>query len=1674
MKCYYTILPVRLIVLLGCFLILPSISYSQKTWDGGGAADNWGDPLNWSPDGVPGAADNVTFNNSAGDVLVDVDGNYSCNNLSITSNDDVVVKISSSSYSLTINGALTIDCASASGKNGAIDAGPGTISVTGAVTLGVQNGTQNSVRLSTGTITFASTVTLNNDLDNDITFSGAGTINFNGGFTNGRGATEFITFAGCTVNLAGNYVQQSNAMVWDPTSTVVFTGGAPNITPTTAITFGNLKINSGITVTLGGSITVAGDWTNNGGTLSGGANTVTFSGTANSIGGSGSTSFPATVIASSAVYTMNNSNTLASLTFTASAAASSLSLGGTNPTLTITGAVTINQPTASFITALNINGGVCTIGGTLAFVGGNTTAGRIGKVSISSGSLTANGAVNFASNTVDANQVITVTGAGSATFASSVVTTAQASLQDGTLSTTGNGSMTFSNKLTMTGGTVSVSSTGTITFSAADAFSYNTGSVPTFTTASGSTLNFNGHLTTASALTLAPLSNTIFTGSATITPVSLIFGNLQINAGKTVTLAGNIALTNNWTNLGGTLTGNFTVSFTGTGAQTITKAGTETFYNFTSNTSGPISLAAGTNVIVSNLLTMTNGLIDLAGQTFTLGSAGVASTLTRTASTTTNWFYGGTFKRFWLSATAITSTSGNYYGLFPMGTVFALTYRPVEINTTVSPTTGGDFSVYVVENFLTTALTPVCNDAGTDILRISNAQFVTAVNGVVGGTYNIDVTMADLAPGTLSDIRLAVFAGGTTAAVVGTHAASTGTAPNPTAKRTGLTVANLSNDFRIATTNVSATPLRDIFYSIATGNWNVPGVWSRSSGGADCSCVPTTSGYAVIESGFVVTTTTPETVDFIDVKTGSALNDPFGITVGKHAFVSGSGVFSNTAGTVTIGRNLLITGTGSSSATTLNVGGVVSIGAGSTLNTNTSATFSSDLTLDGTLSIGATNLTLNGAAESISGTGDLTGSGTINVTNSKSILVGTDLNIAPVFAITGGSTVTNNGTITLTNNLTGGVAGDTWTNAASSTLNITGSLLTTGTLNAIAGANTVNYNGAGAQTIKTPAASYVNLKCSNAGTKSMAASLTVTSDVTIQDAAVLDEAVDVYDLSGGAGLTMSGTGKLIVRNTSNNLTKPDLSGAYSLAAGTTVTITSNHGGGANYCAVRGATYGTLELNGSNKYNMVAVSSILGDLSVAGTVYFNDNTVLTVSGATIYSSSVTSTLNNNLTTGSFTLTAGTVNDGGNTIEVTGSGWTKSGGTFTATGTALFSGAAAQTISGASATTFNNLTIANTSATGVTLAQPVTVLGTGVLTLTDGFLYTDAVNVLTMNSGSSVSGVSNASFVYGPMKKIGSTDFTFPVGKFQKYRPISVSSLSGSETFTSEYFLSDPNPTYDVTSKDVILDHLSRSEYWALTRAGAVNALVTLSWDSYSGGVDDIANLTVARWDGAVWRNHGNGGTTGAADPATGTVVSSALVTSFSPFTLASLNTNNPLPVELLSFDAQPNGNVVDVTWSTASEFNSDYFVVQRSLDGEFFEDVMEVNAAGNSSTVKNYSSIDPEPYPGISYYRLKQVDLDGQFAYSGVIAVKFQSEEELMVYPNPSFGEFSVELNSQVGDKVFIAVRDVLGKEVYLKVQTITQESETIVVGLPEKIAAGIYTVTVNCSGNSLVKKIAIE
>jgi hypothetical protein len=147
---------------------------------------------------------------------------------------------------------------------------------------------------------------------------------------------------------------------------------------------------------------------------------------------------------------------------------------------------------------------------------------------------------------------------------------------------------------------------------------------------------------------------------------------------------------------------------------------------------------------------------------------------------------------------------------------------------------------------------------------------------------------------------------------------------------------------------------------------------------------------------------------------------------------------------------------------------------------------------------------------------------------------------------------------------------------------------------------------------------------------------------------------------------------------------------------------------------------------------------------------------------------------------------------------------------------------------------------------------------------------------------------------------------------------------------------------------------------------------------------------------------------------------------STFALASSVTNT-LPVNLLFFEGKLVNDEVQLQWSTAQEFNSDHFDIERSEDGRQFSTIAKLPAKGNSNTTSQYNYTDAASFNSVMYYRLKQVDLDGKTNFSGIVAISKKSVNSLVsVYPNPGVGPYHIRFMSEAVTNANLQVMDKKG------------------------------------------------
>ena len=421
-------------------------------------------------------------------------------------------------------------------------------------------------------------------------------------------------------------------------------------------------------------------------------------------------------------------------------------------------------------------------------------------------------------------------------------------------------------------------------------------------------------------------------------------------------------------------------------------------------------------------------------------------------------------------------------------------------------------------------------------------------------------------------------------------------------------------------------------------------------------------------------------------------------------------------------------------------------------------------------------------------------------------------------------------------------------------------------------------------------------------------------------------------------------------------------------------------------------------------------------------------------------------------------AGTLNvSGGNFTNNAASGSLLSGNT----GTVAFIGTAGQEIDGSRATYFYDLTINNTSAAGITHTSAQSLVS-HTLTLTDGVVYTDAGHEVVMQAGSSYSGGSDDTHIDGPMQKIGSTNFSFPVGDEDHIAEIGIEDLPGSNTFTAQYFRNTPT-NYTHYTGDSIND-VSSVEYWDMDAAsGTPQINLRLNWHSGTfSGINDPTGLLGAHYNGNGWDEVAYISHTGTATNGT---LKFGPITSYSNFTFGSTdNVENPLPIEIVTFDAYVNNiENVDVVWQTISEIDNDFFNVQRSSNTVDWKDVAKINGAGNSNGLINYTFEDKQPLSGVSYYRLKQTDYNGSITYSQLRVVEFYDDknslDNISIYPNPTASTINIRGMQNINYN--ISIINMVGEQI-MNTNSISINKQINI----SNLATGVYQIRFSNSSSS--------
>ncbi len=468
-------------------------------------------------------------------------------------------------------------------------------------------------------------------------------------------------------------------------------------------------------------------------------------------------------------------------------------------------------------------------------------------------------------------------------------------------------------------------------------------------------------------------------------------------------------------------------------------------------------------------------------------------------------------------------------------------------------------------------------------------------------------------------------------------------------------------------------------------------------------------------------------------------------------------------------------------------------------------------------------------------------------------------------------------------------------------------------------------------------------------------------------------------------------------------------------------------------------------------------------------------LLTIDNLTITNGSISF----GMTTGGFDLKGNIIVTSGDTLRFAPA----------STGTLTFKGTPAQSITNAGTLSFNAFqNVAINNAAGLTLNAPIKLLDT--LKFISGLVYTTATNLLTMDTASAVTGASNASFVFGPVKKIGNTIFTFPVGKANGYVPIEISMFVGgtiADEFTAEYIRSSARALGPVNAPPGLV-RVSGCDYWTLVKGIATPTSLDVKayWDANNpcgqagSYITNTAFLTIARFDNVPneWNSYAIPAiVTGGSTNAVGSITWPG-ATLFGPLSLASTSFgDNPLPITINYFNGTRNNGNHLLNWKvTCISTPSATIELERSIDGRNYNSIYSIFATAVRCQ-QPFDHDDNAPAKGVNYYRLKMTDVDGKVTYSSIISLINASKgmDVMNIAPNPIVnGAFNLKISTAEKMQMELVVIDMQGRVMMKQAANMIAGFNVIPVNV-KQLAAGTYQLFGNTAdGRTRVLRFVIQ
>jgi len=341
-------------------------------------------------------------------------------------------------------------------------------------------------------------------------------------------------------------------------------------------------------------------------------------------------------------------------------------------------------------------------------------------------------------------------------------------------------------------------------------------------------------------------------------------------------------------------------------------------------------------------------------------------------------------------------------------------------------------------------------------------------------------------------------------------------------------------------------------------------------------------------------------------------------------------------------------------------------------------------------------------------------------------------------------------------------------------------------------------------------------------------------------------------------------------------------------------------------------------------------------------------------------------------------------------------------------------------------------------------------------------------------------------FAPNANIGTTGL-FPIGTLSNYLPVQINYTTAPSTgglLAASFNSAVPNnlglPVYDFTTSPLVLvNKVGKNGTWSLNPSGITGGQFSVSITANGFyGITSYADLRMVR------RNNSTSAWTisGTATITTGSNSSPVLYRTgmnlFGEFGVGADSNQNSLPVKLVKFSALRSGNDVRLSWQTASEQNNSHFEIERSLDGDLYENIGKLDGKGNSNKLSMYNFVDEFVFNNTIktvYYRLKQFDLDGNSEHFVPILIYNFDDKDILsnveVYPNPFTNSIYIDFVTSKCIEVNLEIFDAQGKRLKSELMVSQKGSNRSNLTCTDSLKPGFYIFNITAGGKTINQKV---